>query len=78
MHSTDDATKPKKSYGSHIKANFKENTILLCFKIGLEYTPLLCFRIGLHYSTLKNTLGLTTLLDIFKVKLHIRQINIRI
>ena len=36
--------KPKKSYGSHIKTNIKENTIVLCF------------RIGLHYCRLKNAL----------------------
>ena len=45
--------KPEKSYGSHIKANFTENTILWCFRIGLENTFLLYFRIGLHYSTQK-------------------------
>ena len=63
---TDYAMKPKKLYGSHIKANFKENTILLCFRIGLHYN-----------NRLKNALLLTILSNIFQVKLHIRQINIR-
>ena len=35
---TNEAMKPKKSYGRHIKANIKENTIVLCFRIGLHYS----------------------------------------
>ena len=63
---TDDATKLKKSFGSHIIANFKENTIVLC--------P----RIGLHYSMQKICILLTTLSIIFQVKIRIRQIRIHI
>ena len=54
---TNYATKQNKIYGSHMKANVEENTILMCPKIGLYHTEP------------KNALLLTIISNIFRVKL---------
>ena len=48
---SDGVTEPTKSYGNHMKANFSENTIIMCQKIT-----------GLHHHTMqKNVILLITI-----------------
>ena len=56
---TDDVTKQKKSYGSHMNANFEENAFQMCYKI----------RAQSHYG--KNTVLLITISNIFWLELQL-------